>query len=201
MAGRDLATIDRRKVPYYRRNVGVVFQGLQAPAGPHRRLQRGLRAACDGPTRARRSWAVPHISAPHRALSMSSQLPRPALGRRAAARLGPRAPSSTTRRCCWPTSPRATSTPRPRSGSCSCSTASTARARRSSSPPTTRPWSTACAGGCSALQEGRLVRDEQAGADARRDQHGRVRGPRRQPAPEPQRAPEAADLFDSVFSD
>jgi cell division transport system ATP-binding protein len=36
--------------------------------------------------------------------------------------------------------------PRRPSGSCSCSTASTARARRSSSPRTTRRWSTACAG-------------------------------------------------------
>src|SRR5215203_5964287 len=29
VAGRDLATIDRRKVPYYRRNVGVVFQDFK----------------------------------------------------------------------------------------------------------------------------------------------------------------------------
>ena len=29
MAGRDLAKIDRRKVPHYRRNLGVVFQDFK----------------------------------------------------------------------------------------------------------------------------------------------------------------------------
>ena len=29
VAGRDLAEIDRRKVPYYRRNIGVVFQDFK----------------------------------------------------------------------------------------------------------------------------------------------------------------------------
>src|SRR3954463_2557768 len=52
------------------------------------------------------------------------------------------------------------------------------------------------------LEEGRLVRDERPGASARRELSTAEFGALlREPAPEPQRVPEAADLFDSVFSD
>ncbi len=44
VAGRDLAEIDRKRVPYYRRNIGDGLPGLQAAAQPHRLRQRRLRA-------------------------------------------------------------------------------------------------------------------------------------------------------------
>src|SRR5215217_6534572 len=43
VAGRDLSAITRKKIPYYRRNLGVV-PGLQAAAQPDRARQRRVRA-------------------------------------------------------------------------------------------------------------------------------------------------------------
>jgi cell division transport system ATP-binding protein len=52
------------------------------------------------------------------------------------------------------------------------------------------------------LEEGRIVRDEEAGGYARRDMTTAEFGALlREPAPEPVRAADPADLFDSVFSD
>jgi len=52
------------------------------------------------------------------------------------------------------------------------------------------------------LERGQIVRDEQGGGYARRDLTTAEFGALlREPSPEPVRVPEAADLFDSVFSD
>ena len=76
--------------------------------------------------------------APHRPVARSCTTTPTSSPAASSSASSSRARSSTTRRCCWPTSRPATSTPRRRSGSCSCSTASTAPARPCSSPPTTR---------------------------------------------------------------
>ena len=88
VAGRDLAEITRRKVPYYRRNIGVVFQDFK--------LLRTGRSTRTSPTRCRRPAAsrreirnkVPDILRLTGLSTEAPQLPRPALRRRAAARVG-----------------------------------------------------------------------------------------------------------------
>ena len=88
------------------------------------------------------------------AAASSSASPSPAL-------------SSTTRRCCSPTSRPATSTPRRRSASCSCSCASTAPARQWWWPRTTATWSTACAGACSSSRAAAWCATSSAAATTR----------------------------------
>ena len=119
--------------------------GLQAAAEPHGLRQRRLRAAGHrrhAPRDPREGAGHPAPDRPVAPSCTTTPTSSPAASSSASRS---RARSSTTRRCCWPTSRPATSIPRPRSGSCSCSTASTAPARRSSSPPTTWRWSTRCA--------------------------------------------------------
>ena len=99
--------------------------GLQAAAQPHRARQRRLRAAghrrlAQGDPREGARHPAPHRPGHEAAPPTPTSSPAASSS---ASRW--RARSSTTRRCCWPTSRPATSTPRRRSGSCSCSTAST----------------------------------------------------------------------------
>ena len=144
VAGRDLAEITRKKIPYYRRNLGVVFQDFKLL--PNRTVYDNVAYALQvtGGTRREVREKVPDIL---RLTGLSTKLHTYPTSSRAASSSASRsrARSSTTRRCCWPTSRRATSIPRRPSGSCSCCTGSTAPARPSSSPRTTRRWSTACA--------------------------------------------------------
>ena len=117
-----------RRCPYYRRNVGVVFQDFKLL--PTRTVYDNIAYALQvtGAPRKQIRATLPDIlrltglstklhNYPHQLSGGEQQ--RVAVARAFAA----------IRRCCWPTSPPATSTPRPRSASCSCSTESTARAR------------------------------------------------------------------------
>ena len=103
------------------------------------------RCRSPGGTRKEIREKVPDILRLTGPLDEAAQLPRPALRRRAAARLDRarvrQPPAAAAGR-------RADRQPRSRdgrSGSCSCSTGSTAPARPCSSPPTTTRWSTRCA--------------------------------------------------------
>ena len=143
----------------------------RSPAARARRSARRCPTSCASPACRRSSTTTP-TSSPAASSSASRS----------------RARSSTTRRCCWPTSRPATSTPRRRSGSCSCCTGSTAPARPSSSPRTTTRWSTACAAASIELSRGRIVRDEVGGQYAPRDMTTAEFGALlREPAPEPHR--------------
>ncbi len=130
VAGRQLAEIEHKHVPYYRRNMGVVFQDFKLL--PTRTVYDNIAYALQvtGASRKQiRSYAARH-PAPDGPLDQAAQLPPPALRRRAAARGGGARLRLAPAAACWPTSPPATSTRTPRSGSCSCSTASTEPARR-----------------------------------------------------------------------
>ena len=118
VAGRELTEIPAKKVPYYRRNVSVVFQDYKLL--PTRTVYDNVAYALQvtGHSRKDIRTKVPDIL-PHRSGHQAPQPARPALRRGAAARSRWRARSSTTRRSSWPTSRPATSTPRRRSGSCS----------------------------------------------------------------------------------
>ena len=145
VAGRDLSEITHRKIPYYRRNLGVVFQDFKLL--PNRTVHDNVAYALQvtGGTRRQVREKVPDIL---RLTGLSLKLHNfPTSSPAVSSSASPwRARSSTTRRCCSPTSRPATSIPRRPSGSCSCSTGSTAPGRRSSWRRTTRRWSTACAG-------------------------------------------------------
>ena len=86
VAGRDLAEIERKKVPYYRRNVGVVFQDFKLL--PTRTVYDNIAYALQ--VTGRLAQADPRDAARHPApdgpLDEAAQLPPPALRRRAAAR-------------------------------------------------------------------------------------------------------------------
>ncbi len=203
VAGRDLAELTHKQVPYYRRNLGVVFQdfkllpnrtvhdnvayALQVTGSRARRSARRCRTSCASPA-CRRSCTTTPTSSPAASSSASRS----------------RARSSTTRRCCWPTSRPATSIPRRRSGSCSCSTASTA-------PGTTVLVAThdntmvdRMRRRVLELDAGRIVRDEIGGryapADVSTAEFGALL---REPAPEPRRAghDDPGDDFDDAFRD
>ena len=147
IAGRDINRLPdpppSPSAPAHRHGV----PGLQAAPQPHRLRQRRLRPPGDRRQPSARSGArFPRSSAwsASRARSTATRTSSPAASSSASRS---RARSSTTRRCCSPTSRPGTSIPRPRSGSCSSCTGSTAPARPCSSPPTTARWSTRCAAG------------------------------------------------------
>ena len=88
VAGRDLATIPRRRVPVLPPQPRRRLPGLQAAAEPHGLRQRRLRAPGDRRQRGARSATRCRTSCASTGLShQAPQLPRPALRRRAAARL------------------------------------------------------------------------------------------------------------------
>ena len=143
---------------------------------------------CRSPARTRKEIRakVPGHPAPDRPVAPSCTT-TPTSSPAASSSASPwRARSSTTRRCCWPTSRPATSTPRRRSGSCSCSTASTAPARPSSSPRTTAHMVDRMRRRVIELQGGphRPRRGERPATPARAE-HRRVRRAAREPAPAP----------------
>ena len=99
VAGRDLAKIPRARVPYYRRNLGVIFQDYKLLPEPHGLRERRLRAAGHGrrPPRDPRQGAG--HPAPDRALAPSSTTtPTSSPAASSSASRSP-ARSSTTRRC------------------------------------------------------------------------------------------------------
>ena len=145
VAGRDLAKIDRRKVPYYRRNLGVVFQDFKLL--PNRTVHDNVAYALQvtGHSRKEIRAKVPDILRLTGPVDEAAQLPRPALRRRAAARERRarvrQPPAAAAGR-------RADRQPRPRDVDRDHAAAlpdQPHRARPSSSPRTTPRWSTACA--------------------------------------------------------
>ena len=170
VAGRDLAEIDRRKVPYYRRNLGVVFQDFKLL--PNRTVHDNVAYALQvtGGTRARRSARRCPTSCGSPACRRSCTTPRPALRRRAAARHRRarvrQPPAAAAGR-------RADRQPRPRDVDRDHAAALPDQPhghdRRRRHARLTR-WSTACAGASSSSSRGRIVRDEAAGLYAPREQ-------------------------------
>ncbi len=131
-------------MPYYRRNVGVVFQDFKLL--PNRTVYDNVAYALQvtGGTRREIREKVPDIL---RMTGLSTKLhnyPDQLSGgeqqRVSVARAFVNHPP-----LLLADERPATSTPRPASGSCSCSTGSTAPARPSWSRPTTTRWSTGCA--------------------------------------------------------
>ena len=119
--GATAAPPDRHRLP-----------GLQAAAEPDRLRQRRLRAAGDRRLALGDPQEGAGRSAPGRPCRQGEELsPTSSRAESSSASRSP-VPSSTTRRCCSPTSRPATSTPTPPSGSCRCSTGSTAPGRPSS---------------------------------------------------------------------
>src|SRR3954454_102811 len=135
VAGRDLDEIDRSKVPYYRRNIGVVFQDFKLL--PNRTVYDNVAYALSatGATRKDIRAKVPDVL---RLTGLSTKLhnypdqlsggekQRVCVARKTGGVPGRPLPQP-PRRSCSPTSRPATSTRARRSGSCSCCTASTAR--------------------------------------------------------------------------
>ena len=87
VAGRDIAELTHKQIPYYRRNLGVVFQDFKLLPNRTVLRQRRLRAAGDGQLAQGDPREGAGHPAPHGPLDEAPQLPRPALRRRAAARL------------------------------------------------------------------------------------------------------------------
>ena len=88
VAGRDLAEITRKKVPFFRRNLGVVFQDYKLL--PNRTVHDNVAYALQvtGSSRKEVRAKVPDILRLTGPVDQAAPLPRPALRRRAAARLG-----------------------------------------------------------------------------------------------------------------
>ena len=149
VAGHDLDEITRKRVPYFRRNIGVVFQDFKLL--PNRTVYDNVAYALQvtGGSRKEIRAKVPDILRLTGLSTKLHNLPRSALGRRAAARLDRPRVRQSSAAAARRRADRATSTPRRASTSCACSTGSTAPARPCSWPPTTRRWSTRCAAACS----------------------------------------------------
>ena len=119
IAGRELNGMPRSRVPFMRRNIGVVFQDYKLL--PNRTVYDNVAYSLQviGETPPGDPPQGAGHPAPRRPLHQAAQLSGRAVGRRAAARVDRprlREPPAAPAR---PTSPPATSTPRPRSGSCS----------------------------------------------------------------------------------
>ena len=118
IAGKELSDMPRSKVPFLRRNIGVVFQDYKLL--PNRTIYDNVAYSLQviGEPRQEIRRKVPDIL---RLVGLSTKLHNypDELSGGEQQRVSSRARSSTTRPCCWPTSRPATSTPRPPSGSCS----------------------------------------------------------------------------------
>ncbi len=119
IAGKTLGDIPRSRVPFLRRNIGTVFQDYKLL--PNRTVYDNVAYSLQviGETRQEIRRKVPDILRLVGPVDEAAQLPRRAVRAASSSASRSRARSSTTRRCCWPTSRPATSIPRPRSGSCS----------------------------------------------------------------------------------
>ena len=167
VAGRELTEITRKRVPYYRRNIGVVFQDFKLL--PNRTVHDNVAYALQvtGGSRREIREKVPDIL---RLTGLSTKLhnyPDQLSGgeqqRVAIARAFVNHPP-----LLLADEPTGNLDPEhERSGSCSCSTASTAPARPSSSPRTTTAMVDKMRRRVIELAKGRIVRDEATGLYAR----------------------------------
>jgi cell division transport system ATP-binding protein len=203
VAGRDLAKIDRRKVPYYRRNVGVVFQDFKLL--PNRTVYDNVAYALRATGHSRKDIRakVPDIL---RLTGLSTKLhnyPDQLSGgeqqRVSVARAFVNHPP-----LLLADEPTGNLDPETSIGIMQLlyrinRTGTTVLVATHDSAMVDRMRRRVIE-----LERGRIVRDELAGGYARRDLTTAEFGALlREPAPEPVRAaePEASDLFDSVFTD
>ena len=129
VAGHDLSEIPRKRVPYYRRNLGVVFQDFKLL--PNRTVYDNVAYALQvtgGSAQGDPRQGARH-PAPDRPVDEAAQLPGPALGWRAAARLDRASVRQPSAAAAGRRADRATSIRRRASTSCGCSTGSTGPAR------------------------------------------------------------------------
>ena len=129
VAGRNIVEMPSSRVPAAAPQHRQRVPGLQAAAQPHGVRERRLRPGGDRQAQARDPPAGPGGARPRRPRRQGGALPRPAVRRRAAARVGGqgvRQPAADPPRR---RADRATSTRRRARGSCACSTASTRSAR------------------------------------------------------------------------
>ena len=124
VAGRDLADVTRKRIPFYRRNLGVVFQDFKLL--PSRTVYENVAYALQV-TGSKRKEIRAKVLDILRLTGLSTKPDNIPTSCRAASSSECRSParSSTTPRCCWPMSRPETSTPRRASTSCACCTGST----------------------------------------------------------------------------
>ena len=147
VAGKDINELSAWKVPFLRRNIGCVFQDFKLL--PNKTVYENVAFALEviGVSRHVVRNQVPQMLDLVGLGKKMDNLPHRALGRRAAAGLHRPSLRQPTARYCWPTSRRATWTPRPRRASCGFCTASTGPVPPWSWPPTTGASSIGCASG------------------------------------------------------
>ncbi|BDZ44318.1 hypothetical protein GCM10025866_02270 [Naasia aerilata] len=139
--GQRLSSISNRKIPYFRRSLGVVFQDFRLL--PNRTVYQNVAFTLQviGKSKGFIQEAVPDV------LQMVGLEESPSGSRTsspAASSSASRSPApwSTSRPSCWRTSRPATWTRSPARASCRSSSSSTSAARRWSWPPTTSASST-----------------------------------------------------------